>query len=245
MLLRINLNISIIIHDEMKGFAQLLHRPQEFRNRVISQDGVRAWVTSDSDLACWDKIFRREEYGIIIDFPALVFDVGMHVGYASLYFARNPQVKVIGFEPFRQTFQRAQANFSLNPDLQGRIDVRNYGLAGRNMMAHAAYCYGKNRQANIYEAGDEVVEVRDASEIFRKAREAHQGREIILKMDCQGAEYEIFDSMESSGELKHILAMAVFYHNGAERLERHLRGWHTLMTRQDNEKGCMYAFRKS
>lgn len=62
----------------------------------------------------------------------VVFDLGMNRGYATLYFAEDSRcLKVYGFEPVKETFDRAQVNIALNPHLEGKIAVHNFGL-GKN-----------------------------------------------------------------------------------------------------------------
>jgi FkbM family methyltransferase len=60
-------------------------------------------------------------------------DIGVNSGLVSLFAAGNKDVwKIYGFAPFRAPFQRALANFQLNPTIAAKIDPKNIALGDSN-----------------------------------------------------------------------------------------------------------------
>src|SRR5262245_2585138 len=86
---------------------------------VIAEiEGLRVVVNAEEVLFILNAIFVEREYDVEFRYPAVVWDIGMNRGLASLYFARRENVvAIVGYEPFGPTYQLARDNFALNPDL--------------------------------------------------------------------------------------------------------------------------------
>ena len=75
------------------------------------------------------EVFENGEYDFDIAEPAVVIDIGMNIGIASLYFASRDDVKAVyGFEPFKPTFDHAIDNFKINEKYSNKIHPQNCGL---------------------------------------------------------------------------------------------------------------------
>lgn len=134
---------------------------------------------------------------------AIVIDVGMNLGFTSLAFLREPWCKhVYGFEPSEKTFSRAQRNFALNPRFARRCTSMNFGLGADNekVLLHAAD--GRSGNATIaladvssqtFDDTSEEVEIRRADvELEAVYSQIDPDIPVVLKMDCEGAESQIF-----------------------------------------------------
>lgn len=78
--------------------------------------------------------FPKSIYALLFDNHQqyFVLDMGANRGYASLYFAMQEWCKkVFSFELFPQTCDQAKQNFALNPTLESKITLYEYGLGGK------------------------------------------------------------------------------------------------------------------
>lgn len=180
------------------------------------------------------------------------------------FFAAQPNVvHVYGFEPFAKTFHKVQENIELNPSLQRRILPLNYGLGGSAREETCLFNDERKGGNSIYQDirssereryasnQDEVVTIciKNASEEFIKIQQKHPLQEWVVKMDCEGAEYEIFEDLLQSGSFLKIRAFLMEWHGGndqrlIELLKMHEYVVFTHFFSIENPKlGMMYAVR--
>lgn len=223
-------------------------------------DGLRFAVRHSSDECVLQEVFLHNCYSFYAGEESFIlFDIGMNVGLASLYFLHYPQTEhVYAFEPFRETYEQALANFSLNDEtLQNRITAYNFALsdyAGTETFSYVGDFTGGMRIANgatHVEAGTEnaaTIEIKDAAEILRPLLAKHSDRKIIMKIDCEGSEYKIFQSMEKAGILDHVQVFLMETHDDRENelksiLRKH--GYLYFDQYRGNPGGCgmLYAYK--
>jgi hypothetical protein len=122
----LNLFLNIATHPNIKLDNS---RPAEIS---ILYGGTRINGDTFDNFYVVQELFAEGVYSIHLNTEKIVVcDIGMNVGIASLYFAGvNNVTKVYSYEPFPETYQRALANFSLNPLLKDKILPRNEGVAG-------------------------------------------------------------------------------------------------------------------
>jgi FkbM family methyltransferase len=226
---------------------------------LVNIDGIEAFISTERDLDLINSIFVGYKYNIIIDRPTVVLDVGMNVGFSALFFAKNPNVIVVGFEPFEMTFNQASSNIKLNNNFTDRIITHQYGLAGINKRIRAEYSFELNRFASIYgfpgsfsdtNYDTEEIEIRNASEIVKDIGLKFPNRDIVMKIDCEGSEYEIINSLYENEELANIHCILMKWHirdptNDPDKLVSQLKasGFAVIKTRSSRDGGSLYAFR--
>ena len=90
---------------------------------AISRDNIHFDISDHAKIAAHiGEILVDEVYSFDCTGDAIVIDIGMNRGIASLYFAAKDNIlNVYAFEPFGPTRALAQRNLELNPELARKI----------------------------------------------------------------------------------------------------------------------------
>jgi FkbM family methyltransferase len=208
----------------------------------VSVNGLSVLAQTSEDIFILHEIFVDRVYEHWIDRPAVVWDIGGNVGFASLYFAQQSSVRaVVSFEPFRPTYEQALRNFALNPSVASRIDARPCGVAATDRRELLDYHYQwkghagtAGTMAHVIEAGfvsrsdcaREPIVVRSAAGVLDEIAGVHPGVDLVAKIDCEGCEYEIIDALGRAGRLRALTAVMIEWHGRgagplASELARH------------------------
>jgi len=205
---------------------------------VFGTDKTPLWVLRE--------IFRKGCYNFAIRGESVVIDIGMNTGIAALSFAmRDDVVAVYGFEPAPSTYQKALANFALNP-LSDKIIHRQCGLGDSEKEVSIRFDNSNSGGASmISEHGENrlTVEVLDASaEIGRIVRQ-HEAQSIVVKLDTEGAEKEIIERLDETGRLTEIDILIMEYHFGYDRFIEPvlLRNGFALFSHMETKTGLIHA----
>ena len=193
--------------DNFQHFRHIYENGGQFRETaegtIATCAEVSFYVRSTDDFQIISEIFFVNEYNCDLRESMLAVDVGMNIGLTSLYMAKNPRVmEVHGFEPFRNPFARALENFSLNPTLSKKIRPSNTGLGGTNqeldVLCNADSTIGTSIRGQKT-GNSEKITVQNAAPIFARlvARAKAKGWEVIAKIDCEGSEFAIIESLEA------------------------------------------------
>lgn len=183
----------------------------------------------------------------------VIVDIGANVGVFSIWMAAgNPQARVVAVEPAPEAFEFLQRNVSANQL--------------RNVSALQAACAGRAGEAVLYRRGGGALHSlydRDVlGSVFQPLCRARTvtlaqvfehynvKRCTLLKLDCEGAEYEILYNAGPEA-LARTQMIAMEYHIGLnehrpEELCSHLEthGFRvTLLPPIDEEGGYLYASR--
>jgi len=151
----------------------------------------------------------------------VVFDIGMNRGYASLWFAKFENcAAVYGFEIDGDTFNKATYNFSLNKSISSKIFPYNFGLSDKDEIVDLYYLSGQDGLNTIISEFTDVqpefknnkdkiqvkqVEVKKTSDIIRNIIKTNNiDSKIVLKIDTEGAEFNIINDLIESGLIKDI-----------------------------------------
>jgi FkbM family methyltransferase len=178
-------------------------------------DAIILRITTAEEIFIIHEIYFEHCYNVIPKEDFNVIDIGMNVGYASLFFAANDNVKkVVAFEPFKPTFKNALFNFSLNPKLSDKIVANNFGLGladEKLTLNYSSNLKGKNSITSTGE-GKEEIELKGAAKVIDEIIDSDTTKQYFVKVDCEGSEFEIFDSLRAAPIRKEIFGFIIEWH---------------------------------
>ncbi|MGT2446624.1 FkbM family methyltransferase (plasmid) [Ensifer adhaerens] len=227
---------------------------------VLNMNGVNMHLQNMEDFQIVDEVHVLNTYNFRTPNRCCVIDIGMNVGISTLYFARREHVeRVYSFEPFEAPYQRALENISLNPDIAGKVHPHNFGLAGQNATKTVAYNENTTIGTSIHGNDGEnstTIEIKRASEALREIidKSKADGLAIVIKMDCEGSEFEIFDDLSATRILADIHILMIEWHKWwaadktDETLIKHLQDFgfavFNMTQLHDQFAGMIYASKK-
>ena len=130
--------------------------------------------------------FKNMENGKII------LDIGSNVGDTALDFA-SKGLTVYGFEPVKELYELSLKNVGLNPHLNDKINIFNYAVSYKK----GTISIDKMDSTLDYvDAEDSYeIEVITMEDILSK----FNIKPTLLKMDCEGCEFDIIRNTDLSG----------------------------------------------
>lgn len=210
---------------------RLLAHGCKIENEIVTTpEGVKIDISNvpHEALGITKEVFLNKDYAVNFSCDAVLIDIGLNRGIASLYFATYPNIKKIySFEPFKPTFELAKRNLGLNPQLSEKIKAFNFGLGKAEVTLELPYmakatggmstthdvCKGEK---NIRK---EAVVIKDAAKEIAPILEENKKKHIIVKCDCEGAEFEIFERLNEEKLIGNIDVILMEYHfNKPDRL---------------------------
>jgi len=181
--------------------------PYSFRNRA------RLRIGRGIDHVPIIEIFLREEYGQVPG-GAVILDLGANIGAFSIYAAVSARdVKVFAYEPMAEFYRLMLENIRLNR-LDGTVKCFNLAVGADARMRELAiesktFCFPTLAFTDDRVTRTVMVQCTSLADILESnALE----RVDLLKMDCEGAEYEILYSTPDR-YLKRIREIRMEYHN--------------------------------
>ncbi len=186
------------------------------RGELIAENkNVHFKINDEEELFILSEVFLEGAYNLISPTQKKIalIDVGMNVGITTLFFASKENVdKVFSFEPFQPTFSMALQNIQLNKAYAGKINANNFGLAKEDADINVSYSpkekgrMGTNGlpKSEGYVAANvssQLMHLKSADGEFLKIKEQVQDHFVVCKIDTEGAEYEIIDSLYNANLL--------------------------------------------
>ncbi len=221
-------------------------------------DSLNLMVQTVEELGIINEVYVDKCYNVSLGRPFVLIDVGMNVGFTSLWFASRPDVEAVyAFEPFTPTYQQARRNLLDNPGPRAKVHPHNFGLAAETKQLDLPYdpsWKGKSSLNGLgggwHSAGEitsQRIELRDAEAIFGKVFADHPDTPMVAKIDCEGAEYEILPALSRSDLLDRVDGILIEWHEKGpaklvEVLQHH--GFKVVCIEPDGPNiGMIYAFR--
>ncbi len=183
---------------------------------VMLNDGTRFLTRSLMDLwiikeTCLDRDYER--IGPTIEDGWTVIDIGAGLGDFCVHVARRfPRARVIGFEPFAQSFELLQHNILLNKLVNIRaypVAVSSHGGSMRLQLADEAVKHSTSTappDSTISGHTTKSVTLADAMNL-EGVLECD-----LLKIDCEGGEFDIL--LNAPDELlQHFRHICLEYHD--------------------------------
>jgi len=196
---------------------------------IGSFESVKVLLENGEDFQVFNEVFLAKDYKVVGPRKAVFIDIGMNVGMTSLYAAASPDIEhVFAFDPFEEPFQRALRNFTGNPRLAGKITPAQIGLGEGDSELQVAVQSGTSIGTSIRgnpEGEMQTITIRDAAAalggIISEARE--NNRAVILKVDCEGSEFAVFNSLKQAHLFKYVDVVMIEWH----------KWWSSRLTQRD------------
>lgn len=227
----------------------------------VELQGLTMQVQTYEELFILNEIYTNGVYNLITNKPYHVIDVGMNVGLTSLYFAQRAEcISVTSFEPFKPTYQQALVNLALNPGVKNKVEAYNFGLGKTDEMLKVTYdtTMKGNMGINgipqylsdqVQQVLTEEITIKNTGAVLSpilnklKTNDSH----IVLKMDCEGSEYDIFESLATNNLLSYFNHVIVEWHvKGPQQIIGYLeQAGFTLFSFEPHSEvaGMIYAFK--
>ncbi len=178
-----------------------------------------------------------------------VIDIGANIADSTIWFAVNGASKVIAVEPYRWSYKMANENIKLN-------NLKSYII-----LLNAAYGPDKEIEINdtVTDIGTVLEEFKGGikipmltlKSILMQYYSKDVDGDLLLKMDCEGCEYNIVNEEECI--LSKFNKILIEYHNGCESLLEKLKRcgfsveytrpyiWYDKKTKRKLIQGYLYA----
>lgn len=205
----------------------LISRFQTGQVTLELRSGLKVTVRTQSlDRATASEVFLLGAYtglpGFALKPDDIVLDVGANIGCFTLKAAKAcPQGRVVAVEPLRENYELLQHNLSQNQ----LSNVRTCCVAldasdGSRVLHHGGQCPSLHFSSEAAQGSE--VQTRSLKSFL-----AEQGlaRVDFLKMDCEGAEFDILLTA-GPGELGCIRRIVMEYHNISAEKNHHVLAEH-------------------
>ncbi|AOZ97320.1 FkbM family methyltransferase [Butyrivibrio hungatei] len=210
---------------------------------LLEYNGHKSRISNIEEYWGFIDVFKNEVYyfSLFKEAKYIVFDVGMNTGDSVIYFSYKTNVKkVYSWEPFRETYNFGLSNIRDYANSKCIIECMNYGLGADTRDEKINYFRNfSTSMSSVYEITDlfqnqlgvemqddsycTCIKIKKSSEEIQAIMNANKGLSYILKLDCEGAEYEIMGDLFEQGLLQLFDAVMVEWHyKGSKNLEKYL-----------------------
>lgn len=199
------------------NIPRLILFPSSQRTLTLRGTNVRFRVQHFLDAIILNEIFVNSEYELKNLTASNIVDIGANIGAFAIYYAMKfPEARILSFEPAPATYQLLRQNLKLN-------SIRNVTAINEAVSGD-----GKEMQLFVGAAtglSGIVAQTRDAKPVKVKSTTLSDilakfdGPIDLLKMDCEGAEYDtLFNTPKSVMNKIHNMVME--FHEGLTQFNR-------------------------
>ena len=201
---------------------------------TLTWNGLRFIESEDDGTASFVIVeLASGEYSFAIQGQAIVIDIGMNYGVASLHFASRDDVQAVyAFEPVPAVYQRALSNFEMNPQCADKIRAHNFGLGDGDKEVSINFSkYHSGMTTTVDNPPKSLlakmrhqdsikvqVQIKDAAAEIGDIIKRHPRDKIVMKCDCEGAEKAILARLDEVGLLSAIDVVIMEYHFGNNQI---------------------------
>ena len=184
------------------------------------------------------NIFVNDIYHDLPVKDKAVIDIGANIADSALYFALRGATRIICLEPFPKNYELAEKNIKLN-NFSNTISLILAGCSNKREKINIdpTYQSGILSKLEDFRVGIEVplLTLKDILSDYNLPCDGS----LILKMDCEGCEYETILSADDN-TLQEFSHMMIEYHYGYKNLKEKLErsGFRISVTRPRIQWSC-------
>ncbi len=184
---------------------------------------IAAWRDADGD--------RTLRVTYDLDESTVVWDVGGYEGDWAAEITARYMSRIEIFEPVPFYAERIRSRFRRNP----RVAVHQVGLGGHTR----SETIGLNSDAtSIFAARGETVAIQ-ITDIVDALRSSGVSEIAVLKLNIEGAEYELLERLLESREISRVRNLQVQFHDLVPNADARMRAIQDKLGRTHN---CVYSF---
>lgn len=176
------------------------------------RNGIKIRLRVDStDLMAFINVWILHDYGksgLIIDNDDIVIDIGAHIGLFALFSAQLcKNGRIYCFEPVKENFDLLKSNIELN-NVQN-VTIINTAVSAENGVV-SMYLNNDDAGHSMHVRGAKKIDVKSIS--LKSIFDIYNLKRCdFLKIDCEGEEYNIIDSL-SNNYFDKIAKISLEYH---------------------------------
>lgn len=189
------------------------------RAKILNK-GILINAISDADSSVFEEIFTDREYNILDDkiknAKSLIVDIGAHIGCFSVYAATlNSNAKILAFEPDEGNYKLLKENLHLNN--VKNVQPKNVAVTAEEG-TRTINISKDSHNHSFYNAENKLSEKKVQTTTLRKIlkNDAHAD---LLKIDCEGAEFEILRNL-SEEDFKKVRTIYIEFHEFDDSMNR-------------------------
>lgn len=152
-----------------------------------------------------------------------VIDVGANIADSTISFINQGASHVLGVEPNQKNYEYAKKNVNDN-NIESKVTLLKAGISDSTKVIHIK----KNSKNNVgagfriikteNEQNSEKLQLYSLSDLIDMLPD----KPLVLKMDCEGAEYEVF-ATSGDDTIKQFKLIIMEFHNGPDILVKRLQ----------------------
>ncbi|MBT4121277.1 MAG: FkbM family methyltransferase [Candidatus Magasanikbacteria bacterium] len=175
----------------------------------FNNKNLKITYRDDSDLSVIDEFFVDKMYrsidSIIPNLKDPILDIGAHIGMFSLYASiLNPDAKIISLEPEPENFKLLKQNLKQNHCKN--IFTKQVALSHTQDTNINLYISKDTHTHSTFSKTDSSIEVNTTT-LEKLITQNRLGRIGLLKMDIEGAEFEIIKNIKQDtwGKIQYLV----------------------------------------
>lgn len=212
----------VVLNNNFEAYATLLG----LRDSLQSNNDMMIVSTKDLlKIKFYDSInngdiigvFLIEEYRSLPVKGRTIIDIGANIGDSAIYFGMHGADKVIALEPYPKNYETAKKNIELN----NLSDKTNLILAGCSSTC-GTITIDPEKERSVRSSLQESTHGIDVPLMtLESILKENKINSALLKMDCEGCEYEAILS-SSTDTLQKFSHIQIEYHYGYKNLKSKL-----------------------
>ena len=183
------------------------------------RSGAEFKVSHLLDILTIQEIYVENQYHIPLKSPKIIIDIGANIGTFSILMAHKyPKAKIFAYEPCPSTYKLLTHNVYIN----NVKNVKTFQLGVTGTRGKIDFFVSKaSGLGSLFPTGRFFKKTSINTDTLNNIFIQHDIKKCdLLKLDCEGAEYEIFFSIHPS-LLKKIDNIVLEYHDHLTKHNHH------------------------